>query len=267
MYRSGAVATVVVREVCANDQFSFTEGVDDKPRHNFSGGKGVTVNSTGADFFGRNGSHDRGQMVGVYAYATLTIGAVSRVALLTRDDVFAARVAGGYKPSDPYSPWNRMDGGKDRPEFMGRSMWWKTAARRLEPWVPTSAKYREEMLRAAAQAVPAPAQSQPHWLPDPAELNDITDAEVVSEGDAIDPPRATSGQVNMIGTLFRGMGFEDDEAEEVRNILGKFTGETEPIAAIGDLTQDQAVVIIGHLKACKGSRPALYELLTEASDG
>jgi recombination protein RecT len=51
-----------------------------------------------------------------------------------------------------YSPWNRLDGGPNHPEFTGRSMWWKTAARRLEPWVPTSAEYRREQLRAAVEA-------------------------------------------------------------------------------------------------------------------
>ena len=251
MYRSGAVASVVVREVCANDSFQYTEGADDKPVHSFGG-----YGKTGADFFGADGSHDRGHMVGVYAYAVLTTGAVSRVVILNRPDVEAARDAGGYKPNDPYSPWNRYDAGKDHPEFQGRSMWWKTAARRLEPWVPTSAEYRREQLRAAAQATAPPA---PAWLPDPAEVNDVTDADVV-EPEAIEVPRATSGQVSMIGSLLKGMGVDD--GEEVRNILAKFAGSDEPLSA-EDLTQDHAGVVIGHLKACKGRRADLYELLTE----
>lgn len=146
MYRSGAVAKVVVREVCAADSFRYVEGVDDKPVHHF-GGEGTT----GADFFGATGSRDRGEMVGVYAYAELTTGAVSRVVLLSKDDVMAARESSDSKNSN-YSPWNRMDGGPNRPEFKGRSMWWKTAARRLEPWVPTSAEFRREQLRAAVAA-------------------------------------------------------------------------------------------------------------------
>lgn len=146
MYRSGAVASVVVREVCAGDQFRYIEGEDDRPVHRF-GGEG----NTGADFFGPTGSRDRGEMVGVYAYAILTTGAVSRVVILSRDDVMAAREASDSKDSS-YSPWNRMDGGPNRPELKGRSMWWKTAARRLEPWVPTSAEFRREQLRAAVAA-------------------------------------------------------------------------------------------------------------------
>lgn len=146
MYRSGAVRKVVVREVCAKDKFRYLEGVDEKPVHQI-GGDG----ETGADFFGENGSRDRGEMVGVYAYAELMTGAVSRVVLLTRDDVMAAKAASDGSDSK-FSPWNRLDGGPNHPEFTGRSMWWKTAARRLEPWVPTSAEYRREQLRAAVEA-------------------------------------------------------------------------------------------------------------------
>lgn len=146
MYRSGAVSSVVVREVCANDYFEYREGEMEKPVHRF-GGDGTT----GAEFFA--GASKRGEMAGVYAYAQLMTGATSRVVILTRDDVLAARDSGGYKETDTYTPWNRLDGGKDHPELRGRSMWLKTGAKRLEPWVPTSAEYRRESLRASAAAV------------------------------------------------------------------------------------------------------------------
>lgn len=150
MYRSGAVAAVIVREVCAKDEFRFTEGEDEVPIHKIAGQAGG--GTTGAAFFG-DGGQDRGEMVGVYAYARLTTGGVSRVVLLSRADVLAARDSGDN--DDPrYSPWHRLDGGKDHPEFTGRSMWWKTAVKRLEPWVPTSAEYRNAEARAAAQAAP-----------------------------------------------------------------------------------------------------------------
>jgi recombination protein RecT len=154
MFRSGAVAKVVVREVCAKDYFRFTEGEDEKPVHHFAARPGTT----GADFFGDDGDPNRGDMVGVYGVAQFTTGNWSRPVLLSRNDVFAARASGGWKRDDKYSPWNRMDGGDNHPELQGRSMWWKTAAKRLEPWVPTSAEYRREQLRAAAQATMAPAQ-------------------------------------------------------------------------------------------------------------
>jgi recombination protein RecT len=136
MYRSGAVASVIVREVCANDPFRYVEGQDETPVHEI-GGRG----ETGADFFGADGNRDRGPMVGVYAYAKLTTGAVSRVVLLSKADVMAAKARSDGANSE-HSPWNRDE----------RAMWWKTAARRLEPWVPTSAEYRREQLRAAVEA-------------------------------------------------------------------------------------------------------------------
>src|SRR5258707_7409295 len=156
MYRSGALKTVIVREVCAKDRSGYVEGRDDKPQHSFGGPD--AYDSTGADFFGATGSRDRGAMVGVYAYAVLMTGAVSRVIILNRDDVLAARDAGGYRPDDEYSPWNRLDAGNGRPELTGRSMWWKTAVKRLEPWVPTSAEDRRGQLRAAVQAAGPVAQ-------------------------------------------------------------------------------------------------------------
>jgi recombination protein RecT len=194
MYRSGGVATVIVREVCSGDPFRYVEGDDEKPIHLF-GGQG----RTGGDFFGVTGSRDRGPMVGVYAVAKLTTGAWSRPAILTRDDVEAARAAGGWKPGDQYSPWNRLDAGKDHPEFTGRSMWWKTAAKRLEPWVPTSAEYRREQLRAAAQAAPLPPAPAPP-VPAPgnghAAAEEPVDAEIVEDTPTGARPATGSGSTD-----------------------------------------------------------------------
>lgn len=186
MYRSGAVAKVVVREVCAKDYFRFIEGEDDKPVHDFTAKRGGT---TGADFFGEDGGPGRGAMVGVYAVARFVTGDWSRPVLCNRNDVFAARDSGGYKADDKFTPWNRFDAGPDHPEFKGRSMWWKTAAKRLEPWVPTSAEYRREQLRAAASAASASGRGIP--APQAAEPDDVQEAEIV------DPPAVTAGD----GTL------------------------------------------------------------------
>jgi recombination protein RecT len=171
MYRSGAVRNVVVREVCANDRFAFIEGVDEKPIHRFGGSNN---DQSGAGFFGPKGTLDRGEMVGVYAYAVLDSGAVSRVVILSRDDVMAAKAASDAAKSK-YSPWNRLDAGNDHPEFTGRSMWWKTAARRLEPWVPTSAEYRRERMRADAAATAAALPDGQPVTPIPAEDIDGTE--------------------------------------------------------------------------------------------
>lgn len=181
MYRSGAVASVVVREVCENDQFEFVEGEHDKPIHK-------------VNWFGGG----RGEMIGVYAYAVLTTGAVSRVVILSKDDVMAAKAASDGADS-PYSPWNRLDGGEDHPEFKGRSMWWKTAARRLEPWVPTSAEYRREQLRAAVQAdnlrrtAPPVVQQAPPNVD--ASTGEVFDAELVPDEAPTAPAAAADEQL------------------------------------------------------------------------
>lgn len=163
MYRSGAVASVIVREVCANDTFEFVEGEMDRPRHVI-------------DWFGG----DRGQMIGVYAYAILSTGAVSRVVILSKDDVMKARESSDGATSD-YSPWVKHE----------RSMWWKTAARRLEPWVPTSAEYRREQLRAAAEATrttTTTAEQAPGGVD--LDTGEVHDAELVDD----EPAAATTDE-------------------------------------------------------------------------
>jgi len=248
MYRSGAVSKVVVREVCARDKFRYVEGVDDRPFHSF-GGEGTT----GADFFGASGSRDRGEMVGVYAYAELTTGAVSRVVILNRDDVHAARDSGGYKgPGDKFTPWNRDDGGTAHPEFRGRSMWWKTAAKRLEPWVPTSAEYRREQLRAsasaAAQAGPPPEQHAAVVRDD-----DIADAELVDEPGqlaapappaetaAAAPARPSGAAMGKLGKLLTQVPLGDPDA--VRTYIEWQTGHS----ALEQLSRDDVTTLTQHL--------------------
>lgn len=251
MYRSGAVSRVVVREVCAEDKFRFIEGVDDRPRHSTGGDGG-----TGADFFGRDGSRARGAMVGVYAYAELATGSISHVVLLGRADILAARDSGGWTPDDAYSPWNRYDAGRDHPEFQGRSMWWKTGVKRLEPWVPTSAEYRRELVRAsAAAAVTGGQPALPAAPPD-----DIGPGEIVddADGQALPPApvRATTGQLSMLGQRLGKLGVED---ENRLGTLEKLAGRD--LAAPAELTQDEAAHIKGLLDRCNGDRGALVELL------
>lgn len=152
MYRSGAVASVIVREVCANDTFRFVEGEMDKPVHEI-------------DWFG----DDRGEMVGVYAYAIMTTGAVSRVVILSKSDVMKAKASSDGATSQ-YSPWRNHE----------RAMWWKTAARRLEPWVPTSVEFFKERVRAAAEVNHTTVErpTTPHVNTDTGEIHD---AEIVED--------------------------------------------------------------------------------------
>jgi recombination protein RecT len=263
MYRSGAVAKVVVREVCAKDPFSFVEGVDEKPVHEI-GGRG----GTGAAFFGDGGSRNRGAMVGVYAYAVLTTGAVSRVVIMDRDDVMAARESSDAKNSD-YSPWNRLDGGAAHPELTGRSMWWKTAAKRLEPWVPTSAEYRREQLRASAAAAASAANGAQagsiHLAPGAVTADEIAEAEIVDDappdGTAKQeapkrPQAATSGQLSMIGRALGKLGVSDENRGGVlEQLAGRDLTQDAP------LTQDEAKKIKAVLDRCGDDRGALVELL------
>lgn len=84
---------------------------------------------------------DRGAMLGVYAYAVMRDGGTSRVVVMSAADIDRVKaVAKGTGRSD--SPWVLWP---DR-------MWLKSAIHQLAKWVPTSAEYRREQLRAAVEA-------------------------------------------------------------------------------------------------------------------
>lgn len=249
IYRAGAVSSIKAEIVYERDQFEFTPDMD-RPVHR-------------VDWFGG----DRGEMVGVYAYAELAGGAVSRVVLLGRDDVFAARDAGGYKPDDPYSPWNRADAGKEHPEFTGRSMWWKTGAKRLEPWVPTSAEYRREQLRASATAADLSGmRSRVPELPagnGHSEPQDIVDAETVEDPTPAEPaggtgstgapapartaPRAGKGATGDLDKLLRQLPL--GEPADVKALMQWQCGRDYPT---GQQVVKVAGFLRGHLDACQG---------------
>lgn len=124
IYRAGAVSSVIVEVVRANDTFTYQPG-DGRPEHV-------------VDWFG-----DRGALIGAYAYAVMRDGATSKVVIIGKAEAELARSKSASARSD-YSPWNTNEA----------AMWAKTAARRLENWVPTSAEYRRQQLR-DAQAVQA----------------------------------------------------------------------------------------------------------------
>lgn len=253
MYRSGAVTKVVVREVCADDYFFYVEGETPKPLHELGGQGGEP---TGANFFRKAGA--RGEMVGVYAYAEMLNNAVSRIVLATRDDVFAARDSGGYKPDDKYTPWNRMDGGDAHPEFKGRSMWWKTGAKRLEPWVPTSREYRADMLRASAAAGELASRVRvPSALPSGTPLNgngsqaEPVDAEIVEEnasgqGGKQEEP-ATAQQVN---AEFKRLGFTVRNVSEVLSSAAAIAGRSRPVKTLADFDPGELTVVRDRLAEC-----------------
>lgn len=153
IYRAGAVSSVVVETVRARDSFRYVIGRDERPVHD-------------VDWFGG----DRGELVGVYAYAVMKDGATSKVVILNRAQVMQAKAKSDGRNSE-YSPWNTNE----------EAMWLKTAARRLAKWVPTSAEYLREQLRAQAEvAAELPAGDGP-VLPQPSA--DLPDDDVPDEDD------------------------------------------------------------------------------------
>jgi recombination protein RecT len=120
MYRAGAVHAVICEVVRKNDLFLWQPG--ERPQHD-------------ADWFAT--AEARGDLVGVYAYAVLAGGAISKVVVMGREEVAKHREVA--KTDAIWRKW---------PE----AMWRKTAIHELQKWVPTSAEYRREQLRAMAEA-------------------------------------------------------------------------------------------------------------------
>lgn len=125
MYRAGAVSSVVVQVVRENDEYRYQRGIDDVPVHRFKP-------------FARD--VDRGRLIGAYAYARMKDGAISQVVELNQDDIDRIKSVNPAAGSE-YSPWVKWEA----------SMWMKSAARQLRKWVPTSAEFRMEIARAAAE--------------------------------------------------------------------------------------------------------------------
>ena len=154
IYRAGAVSSVIVEVVRANDSFQYTPGQDERPVHKI-------------DWFGG----DRGDLVGVYAYAVMKDGATSKVVVLNQAQVMKAKAKSDGAHSE-YSPWNTDE----------ESMWLKTGARRLSKWVPTSAEYVAHQLR--AQADTAPVEVLAATMPSP--LDDVNPDEGPFDAELVD---------------------------------------------------------------------------------
>jgi len=149
MYRAGAVRAVKAEVVHARDPFAYEPDVMDRPQHK-------------PDWF----AEDRGELIGVYAYAVMLDGSTSRVVVMGRAEVMRHKaVARGAHGDD--SPW----------QVWAEAMWRKTAVHELEKWVPTSAEFRREALRAARDV---DAEHAP-----PGETGDtVVDAEIVDDDQA-----------------------------------------------------------------------------------
>lgn len=120
MYRAGAISSVVAECVYKNDRFEYTPGVDERPVHRIDWD-----------------SDDRGDLRLVYAYAIMKDGATSKVVVLNKAAIEKIKKSANGTSSQ-YSPWNMHPA----------AMWLKSAVRQLAKWVPTSAEYIREQLRA-----------------------------------------------------------------------------------------------------------------------
>jgi recombination protein RecT len=154
MYRAGAVSSVIAEVVYARDGFAYQPGRDEVPVHEID---------WDAD--------DRGALRLVYAYARMKDGATSKVIVLNK--VAIARVKDKADGVDSeYSPWKTDEA----------AMWLKSAVRQLQKWVPTSAEYIREQLRAVrdvAAEPPTVAATQ-----DPPNVN--TETGEVLDGEIVD---------------------------------------------------------------------------------
>lgn len=120
IYRAGAVDSVIAEVVYASDIFTYEPGVHEKPIHKIDWD-----------------SEDRGPLRLVYAYAVMKGGATSKVVVLNKAGVMKHK-AESKTSSRSDSMWNKWED----------QAWLKTGVHQLEKWVPTSAEYVREQLRA-----------------------------------------------------------------------------------------------------------------------
>ena len=157
MYRAGAISSVVVEVVRANDEYRYQRGVDEMPVHRFTP-------------FARDA--ERGKVIGAYAYAKMKDGAISKVVELNQDDIDRIKKSSQGATSE-YSPWVNHEA----------AMWMKSAARQLRKWVPTSAEFLREQARAMAEASRVREDND---LPQHGDEADVLDGEIVDQPDIDD---------------------------------------------------------------------------------
>jgi recombination protein RecT len=185
MYRAGAVASVVAECVYTGDRFQFRPGIDERPIHEIDWD-----------------DPDRGKLRLAYAYAVMKDGATSKVVVLNAAAIakLKARSAGS---SYDTSPWQT-----DEP-----AMWLKSCIRQLAKWVPTSAEYRREQLRAerdVAMESPAPF---PAGEPGPIDVSDLPEVdEDVLDAELVDPE--VPADDDEAGRLAEQIEMEAELAEE-----------------------------------------------------
>lgn len=244
MYRAGAVESVVVEVVYTTDKFDYIRGVHQRPIHETD----WTV-------------EQRGDLMLAYAYANMKGGAVSKVVVLTKADIALIRSKSAswtydQKNNKETSPWTTNPS----------SMWLKTAARQLAKWVPTSASYLTEQLRAVRAAdQPGPTVPDIHAqppIPEHAQV-DISDPDEVIDGEVMDepgdaahqapqPPEPTQeppgllshGQKVQLGQLYRRKGFTSSEQALpwTRQVIGR--DDLTSTAQLSGLEADRVIAAL-----------------------
>lgn len=156
IYRGGAVESVHAEVVRERDHFAWKPGMT-IPDHQ------VLANAHGQ--IGLVDEKERGVLTGVYAYAKLRGGGISRVVVMSVSEVMKHRAVAKTKefwgPDYPgEGPWTPQ-------------MWLKTAIHGLPVWVPSSPEYVTELWRAAAAVtttplpIDAPREMRSLMPPDP----------------------------------------------------------------------------------------------------
>jgi recombination protein RecT len=219
IYRAGAVSSVIVEVVRENDLFLWAPGrYDSQQPPRWHGPMERPYHQV--DWFG-----ERGDLKGVYSYAVMKDGATSKVVVLSRAAVMAAKALSTGSDS-AYSPWKNHE----------EAMWMKTGAHRLKKWVPTSAEYIREQLRAVADVAAEqrgvlpgmpPTASAPRRTPVPQDVHaddGVVDAEFADE--PADEFTMLWGQILAAGAR-RGWSAEQTEREFAEGNNGVQAGASE----------------------------------------
>jgi len=244
MYRAGAISSVIVECVFRRDVFVWKPGaLDTQVPPRWDGPQERPYHDIDWDL------DDRGDLRLVYAYAIMQSGATSKVVVLNAAAI--ERIKKSSMGSDTsYSPWQQHE----------QAMWMKSAARQLAKWVPTSAEYIREQLRAVAEvkaetepeapAAPAITSVGDAWIgSDNAETaDDVLDAEVVDEqpptaGPGTSTKPATQEQITALVQLLgqHDVADRNDQLAVVSLLLN------EPVPAFKDLTDNEASYLMSRI--------------------
>jgi len=147
-------------------------------------------------------AEDRGQLRLVYAYAVMRDAATSKVVVLNKADIERVKLS-SVGSSGKYSPWVTNPG----------AMWLKSAVRQLAKWVPTSAEYRREQLRAVATVQAETTHTAMVVGERRTQLEAIAEEREVEAGEYVD---AITGEVSYSDPDTIEGGVEDEPAEAVQ---------------------------------------------------